>query len=59
MIYLIENFLYISIIINDTFFWLFPNFLLSDLIIYSKLFMNIEIFNIYDRKFIFYSNATF
>lgn len=45
MIYLIGNFLYISFIINDNFFWLFPNFLLNDLIIYSKLFMSIEIFN--------------
>jgi hypothetical protein len=46
MICHIENFLSVSFIINDIFFWLFPNFLLNDLIIYSKLFTNIEIFNI-------------
>jgi len=59
MIYPIENFLYISIIINDNIFRLFPNFLLNDLIIYSKLFMSTEIFSSDDRKFIFQSNATF
>lgn len=47
MIFLIENFPSISINYNDTFFWLYPDFLLDDLFIYSELLKDIEILNKY------------
>lgn len=47
MIFLIGSFLSISINYNDTIFWLYPDFLLDDLFIYSELLMDIVILDKY------------